>query len=36
MEDLESESLSYTTVEKFLLDLKEEFGKEDNKTIQRS
>ena len=34
MEDLESRNLSYTIVEEFLLDLKEEFGGGDNKTMK--
>ena len=34
MENLESRSLSYTTVREFLLDLKEEFGGEDNEMIK--
>ena len=34
MEDLESGNLSYTTVGKFLLDLKEEFGRRNDKTMK--
>ena len=34
IEDLESKSLSYTIVRKFLSDFKEEFSREDNKTIK--
>lgn len=34
MEDLESRSLSYVTVGKFLSDLKEEFSREENKTMK--
>ena len=34
MKNLESRGLSYTTVGEFLLDLKEEFGGEDNETIE--
>jgi len=34
MKDLESESLSYTIVEEFLLDLKEKFKGKGNKTVK--
>jgi len=34
MEDLENESLSYATVGEFLSDLKEKFGREDDKIIK--
>ena len=34
MEDLESRSLSYAMVGKFLLDLKEEFDRRDNETMK--
>ena len=34
IEDLESENLSYIIVEKFLSDLKKEFGEGDNKIIK--
>ena len=34
MKDLESGSLSYITVGEFLLDLKEEFREENNKTVK--
>jgi len=34
MENLESRSLSYTMVGEFLLDLKEEFDRRDNKTMK--
>ena len=34
IEDLESGSLSYIIVGEFLSDLKEEFGREDDKTIK--
>jgi len=34
MEDLESESLSYTTIGEFLTDLKEKFGRENNETMK--
>ena len=34
MEDIESGHLSYTIVKEFLLNLKEEFGSEDNETIK--
>ena len=34
IEDLENRSLSYATVEKFLLDFKEEFGREENETMK--
>ena len=34
MENLESRSLSYTMVGKFLSDLKEEFDRRDNKTMK--
>jgi len=34
MEDLESGNLRYTTVGKFLLDLKEEFGRRNDKTMK--
>jgi len=34
MKNLESESLSYTIVGEFLLDLKKEFGDGDNKTAK--
>ena len=34
MKNLESESLSYTTVGEFLSDLKKEFGNGDNKTAK--
>ena len=36
MKNLESRSLSYVIVEEFLLDLKEEFGEEDDKTNKDS
>ena len=34
MEDLESESLNYMTVEEFLSELKEEFSRGDNEIIK--
>ena len=34
MKDLESENLSYVTIEEFLVDLKKEFDRGDNKTIK--
>ena len=34
MEDLESENLSYITIEEFLSNLKQEFGREDNEMIK--
>lgn len=34
IKNLKSESLSYTTVGEFLLDLKEDFGRGDNKMIK--
>ena len=34
IEDLESRSLSYITVGEFLSDLKEEFGRKDNKIMK--
>jgi len=33
IEDLKSENLSYITVEEFLADLEQEFGRENNKTM---
>jgi len=33
MEDLESGNLSYSTIREFLSDLKEEFDRRDNKTV---
>lgn len=34
MEDLKSRNLVYTTVGEFLTDLKQEFGREDNKMMK--
>jgi len=34
MEDLESKSLSYTIIGEFLSNLKEKFGREDDKTMK--
>jgi len=34
IENLENENLSYTTVRKFLLDLKEEFERGDDETVK--
>jgi len=34
MEDLKSENLSYTIVEKFLSDLKKEFGRENDEIMK--
>jgi len=34
IENLENESLEFAPVEEFLMDLKKEFGKEDNKIIK--
>ena len=34
MEDLESKSLSYTIIREFLSNLKEKFGREDDKTMK--
>ena len=34
VKDLESENLSYVTIEEFSVDLKKEFGRGDNETIK--
>ena len=34
IKNLKSEELEYITIEEFLMDLKKEFGREDNKTMK--